>query len=284
MVADPGRWSQPDGDIGTHLQFIVTAPGSTGARYLGGDQVRVFPYIRFSILLLLTPVLVAPADGDPVSLTFTGRVPSIGGVPSYFVGPPVAIGDAFTVTLTYDPLSGLTGPAATVDTYENAVFGIVATFHTSTGPIIYSADRTLSPSTVNFGAVGANDVFFQVTDSDLDGSAPPVVGPDVNGMISGQPTAFVAEFLAIEFMGDFRTMLLTDSLPTPAQLRSQTILIRLSVGTRGPLPSGPGVVQANYEGLAVFPQEPVLVPEPASTPVLFGTGLAGLVAVRLRRR
>jgi hypothetical protein len=230
--------------------------------------------VLFVALFLLLPVIGA---AEPVTLTLTGTVPTIGGVPSYFTGSAIQSGDPVTAVLTYAPRATLTGPDVLVDTYLNAVVGISATFSTTSGPITYSADNTLSATSLNFAAVRGTDVFFQITDSDQNGAAPPVVGPSVDGIVSTRPTTFVPQSLSLEFMGNFAELLGEQSLPAPDQLISGSSQVRLTVGTWGIGPEF--VVQANYEGALIPRAQPV--PEPGSL-FLVAIGLTNLLPLKRR--
>ena len=230
-------------------------------------------FLRHLAFICLIGLLAPRASAAPVTLTLTGTV-SLNGVPLEFVGSPIAVGDPFSAVLTFDPLAALTGPDPNVDTYQDAVLEIAATFHTSSGTITYRASGPESATTVNFAAVRSNDVFFQITDNDLSGALGSVTGPSIAGIANGQPTVFVPNFLAVDFMGDFSGSLTDDVLPF--DLLAESTMIRLMVGTWGPVRSG--FHQANYEAIVTLAP----VPEPGTLSLL-GLGIFGTAFARRRR-
>jgi hypothetical protein len=229
--------------------------------------------------LLLLPVA---AQATPITLNITGTMPALAGSAD-LTGSPVAVGDTFIATVTYDAFAPLTGPAPDVDTYANAMLAMSATFFTSSGPLTYTADHSLFPATVvNFAAVRSTDVFFEVVDYDFDGSHPPVVGPNairsIPGFANGQPLTYVPWFLALEIDGDFSAFLTSNALPTGPFTNSP--LVRLSVGFASPV-IGNTINEVLYEGTGAITS--ASVPEPASM-LLLGTGLAAVARRRFKRR
>ena len=209
---------------------------------------------------------------EPITLQLEGTVNYIG-FPSG-TNLLATLDDPFTALVTYEsdtPLSGY-GPA---DFYQNAVIGIEVVVHSVGGDLLYVAEGQESATTVNFASVHSEDLFFQVTDYDENGELGSVRGPSVT---AATQVVYAPNNLALEIGGSFATALLADSLPTSPF--TDVAYTRLSIGFWGRL--SPNLLhQVVIDGSGNFAQ-PVAVPEPSML-VLFGTGLAGLVAKRKAR-
>ncbi|MCL5269286.1 MAG: PEP-CTERM sorting domain-containing protein [bacterium] len=243
------------------------------------------PARKFSALVLLNMLaLVFPVYSIPTTINFEGSVPYWGVDPN-FTAPAVAVGDAFSGSVTYDSDALETGSFPDMASfYRDAILGLTINFQTSGGSITYATDATVNPLVINQVAVWNSRLSFEVTDFDFNGAQPPVTGPSEAGEYNGNPIIFQPIFVRFEASDDFSEYVNSHILPTPSTfMDADSFMVSVSFqGRTSPNSSLSawyyGVVDTIYRD----EQQPV-IPEPA-TALLIGLGLLSWCCSAQRRR